>query len=81
MEDKTHDNINDEVDDDELYELDKLSLHENNWTKHTFERKLKIICYIYRPNVINYIHDNKVNSIAECNLLHDILNPTKHTKI
>ena len=26
------------------------------------------------------IHYNKVNNIDECNLLHDILNPSKHTK-
>ena len=25
------------------------------------------------------IHDNEVNNIAECNLLHDIINPTKIT--
>ena len=26
------------------------------------------------------IHDSKVNNIAECNLLHHILNPPKRTK-
>ena len=26
------------------------------------------------------IHENKVNKISEINLLHDILNPYKHTK-
>ena len=26
------------------------------------------------------IHDIEVNKIAECNLLHDILNPPKRTK-
>ena len=26
------------------------------------------------------IHENEVNKIAECNLLHDILNPSKHTE-
>ena len=29
---------------------------------------------------MNFIHDNKINKIAECNLLHDILNPLKHTR-
>ena len=29
---------------------------------------------------MNRIHDNKVNNIAECNLLHDMINPSKHTK-
>ena len=27
------------------------------------------------------IHDNEVNNISECNLLNDILNPPKRTKI
>ena len=26
------------------------------------------------------IHENEVNKIAECDLLHDILNPSKRTK-
>ena len=26
------------------------------------------------------MHDNEINNIAECNLLHDIINPTKFTK-
>ena len=29
---------------------------------------------------MNFIHDNKVTNIAECNLLNDIMNPPKHTK-
>ena len=31
-------------------------------------------------NNMNPIHDNKVNKFDECNLLHDILNPSKHIK-
>ena len=27
------------------------------------------------------IHEKKVNDIAECNLLHDIPNPSKHNKL
>ena len=27
-----------------------------------------------------YIHDNEVNNISKCNLLHDIINPPKHAK-
>ena len=27
-----------------------------------------------------YIHDDEVNNIAECNLLHDIINPHKRAK-
>ena len=33
-----------------------------------------------RPNGMNCIHNNDVNKISECNLLHDILNPSKRTK-
>ena len=29
---------------------------------------------------MNRIHENKVNKIAECNLLHIIINPSKRTK-
>ena len=29
---------------------------------------------------MNYIHNNEVNKLAECNLLHDMLNPSKCTK-
>ena len=29
---------------------------------------------------MNFIHDKKVNKIDEYNLLHDIRNPSKHTK-
>ena len=29
---------------------------------------------------MNRIHYNKVSNIAECNLLHDIINPPKRTK-
>ena len=31
-------------------------------------------------NSMNHIHDNKANNISECNLLNDILNPSKLTK-
>ena len=31
-------------------------------------------------NIMNSIHDNNVNNIAEVNLLHEILNTSKHTK-
>ena len=30
---------------------------------------------------MNCIHDNKANNISECNLLHDIINPPKNSKI
>ena len=30
---------------------------------------------------MNCIHENEVNKLAEINLLHDILNPSRRTKI
>ena len=42
MEDETHENIDDEVGEDELYELYKLILDENKWRKRAFENELKI---------------------------------------
>ena len=32
-------------------------------------------------NDMNCMHDKKIHNIAECNLLNDILNPSKRTKI
>ena len=29
---------------------------------------------------MTYIHDNEVNNIAKCNLLHDIINPPKRAR-
>ena len=31
-------------------------------------------------NAMNRKHDNKLNNMSECHLLHDILNPSKITK-
>ena len=31
-------------------------------------------------NSTNHIHANKVNNISQCNLLHDKINPSNHTK-
>ena len=45
-----------------------------------FERKIKNTDEIEIHNVMNCIHGNKVNKLAEFNLLHDILNPTKRNK-
>ena len=40
------------------------------------ERKIVNIYDMNNLNNMNHIHDdNKVNNIAECNLLHDNLNP------
>ena len=50
------------------------------WHKHEFECEQKITHGIENQNYITRIHDNEVNKTAECNLLHDIINPPKRTK-
>ena len=45
-----------------------------------FEFKSKSSYGIENWNDITHIHDNKVNYTAECNLLHDIINPSKCAK-
>ena len=57
-----------------------MSLDEKEWRKHAFEYKVKYIYDINRSKGMNSIHENKVNNIAHCHLLHDILNPYKRTK-
>ena len=57
-----------------------MSLDEKKLRKPVFESELKYIYDIKIPNDMDYIHENKVKKIAECNLLHDIPNPSKHTK-
>ena len=80
MKDETHDNIDDEVDEDELYEIYKMSLDEKRWRKCAFESELKDIYYIKRPDGMQCIYDKKVNKTSKFNLLHDILKHSKHTK-
>ena len=80
VEDKTREKINDEVDEDEIYELDKISLNENKWRDFAFDSEPNFIYDTKIMNDLNHIHDNKVNNIAECNLIHDILNPPKLTQ-
>ena len=65
VKDETHDNIDDKVDEDELYNLDKTILDENKQREGVFERKLIMIYDIKRPNSMNRIHDNEVNKISE----------------
>ena len=79
MEDETHENINDEINEEELYEIDRLSIDENKLCKHAFESGIKIIYDMKRLNGMNHIHNNKVNKQSGCNLLHDIPNSSKRT--
>ena len=51
------------------------------WRKRMFEYKLKNTHRIEKRNAMAHKHDDKVNKIAECNLLHYIINPHKCTKI
>ena len=46
-----------------------------------FECKLENTYEIKIHNGMTCIHENKENKLAECNLLHDILNPPKGTNI
>ena len=68
-----------EIDEEDRYELIKiiLDVSHREWTKSVLDIKLK---NVYNMNIFkdtNHIHDSKVNNLSECNLLHDILNPTK----
>ena len=49
--------------------------------KRAFECELKNTYEIKNLNDMARIHDEKVNKIAECNLLHNIISPPKRTKI
>ena len=53
-------------------------LDEKEQCKRAFESEIKD--YIKRLDIMNRIYDNKVNNIAQCNLLHNIINPSKRTK-
>ena len=62
-----------------------MSLDDKNenieWCKRAFESDLENKCDTEIQNVMTCIYGNKVNKLAECNLLHDILNPSKRNKI
>ena len=81
MKNEAYKNIKDKVDEYELYELEKLSLNENKLNMRAFESELKYIYVINMPNGMNHICNNEVNSISESNLIHDIINNSKRTKI
>ena len=66
-----------------LYEREKLGLDESHkeWHKCEFWNKQENIYDTKSLNDMNHIHDNTVNNIAECSLLHHILNTSKCTNI
>ena len=78
-------NIGSEIDENDLYEIDNMSLDKNKenaeWRKYAFESELENKYDIEIQIGTACIHVNEVNKISECNLLHDILNPPKLTKM
>ena len=59
MKNETHkyDNVNDDTDEKELYELDKLSLDDKRWRTHEFEGKVNNIHDMKSLNSMNDIHN------------------------
>ena len=54
--------------------------YKTEWCKHEFENGLKNKNEIEIQNGMTCINENKVNKLAQCNLLYDILNNSKLTK-
>ena len=82
---ESHENIVSNFDDKKLYQIENMSLENTKekvqWRKRAFEWKLENSDGIENHNDILRIHDDEVNKTAEWNLLHDIINSLKHTKI
>ena len=77
--------IEPEFDENELYDIDNMSLKDKKgklgWRKRALEWKIENKYDIEIQNGMTCVHDNEVNNIAECNLLHNILSPSKRTEI
>ena len=58
MKDETHEKIDDEVDEDDLYKLDKVNLDEKEWLKRVFEIGIENIYDKKIQNCITCIHKN-----------------------
>ena len=73
-----------DYDDNDFDQLDRMSLEETKekleWRKHVFEYKQKNSYVIENRNYTMCIHNNELQNIAECNLLHDTINPPKRAK-
>ena len=69
----------------DLYGVDKMSLEETkeklDWRKRAFQYENKHLYGIENRNYMTSIHNNEVQNIYECNLLHDIIEPPKRAKI
>ena len=55
---ETQENIDDEVDEDDLYDIDKIILDTKNWRKRVFESKILYIYDIKRSNGMNSLNKN-----------------------
>ena len=77
-------NIESDFDENKIYQIENISIEDTKmkieWRKCAFECKLKNTYGIENRNAMTRMHDNEVNKISEWNLLHDIINPPKHTK-
>ena len=77
--------LDSDYDENYLYQVDKMSLEDTkeklDWIKRAFEYEKKNPYGIENRNDNTRIHNNEVNNIAEYNLLHDIINPPKCTKV
>ena len=71
--------LDSDYDKNDLYQVDKMK--KIDWLKHAFEYEQKKSYGIQNWNDMMRIQNNEVNNIAECNLLHDIINPPKRDKI
>ena len=71
-----------EVDEKEPRGLDKSSLDDNQkqLRKCEFGRKIENISDMKSFNDMDFIHNNEVNNIDKCDLLHFIINSYKRTK-
>ena len=74
-----------DYDENDLYRVEMIFIEETKeileWRKHAFQCKQKSTYWIENQNYMTCIHDKELNKIVECNLLHDIINPPKHTKL
>ena len=68
------DNLEDVVDYRDMYDLENLNLEENVIEYHKECHKCKFLRELKYIFDMNDIHEHEVNNIAECDLLHDILN-------
>ena len=76
--------LDSDYDENYIYQVERVGLADTKekleWNKHSFECKQKISYVIENQNYMTRIHDKKVN-IMTCDLLHNIINSPKYTKI